>query len=230
MTDTKKIEPFGYFCEWSNRDLNDQRLYYGEPGSGTYDDWNREPDVFLNKPLDDKAALEAARQEGREESTAKLLSWEDGEDLYSYPDDCNVVIVARLEFERMVKVGIAHDQLRAKLAAIEAVSVDLVLWWNGLRKNDQRDLTFPTVSPEEDTYHDIPLVPAPQLHAALAKVAELDLMVAQYDHDYDALTLERDQLRAHLKIATDALEEIAQLFPCPISLSKEALAAIRGEV
>ena len=78
------------------------------------------------RPLYDDAALEVARQEGRNESIAKLLHWEDGDDLYSYPADSNVVVVALPEFERMVNVEILHDQLRAQLQlATEALDAAL---------------------------------------------------------------------------------------------------------
>ena len=82
-----------------------------------------------SSPLYDEAALEVARKEGRNESIAKLLHWEDGEDLYSYPADSNVVIVALPEFKRMVNVEVLHDQLRAQLQlATEALEYNEAFW------------------------------------------------------------------------------------------------------
>lgn len=46
----------------------------------------------------------------------------------------------------------AAEAVRAALALQEPV-----LWWNGLRRTDERDGTYPSVSPTEDTWHDIPL-------------------------------------------------------------------------
>jgi len=45
--------PFGYFCDWGNDSYGLQRIamYYGEPGSGTADDWNEFPKVYENIPL-----------------------------------------------------------------------------------------------------------------------------------------------------------------------------------
>lgn len=59
------VEPFGYFCDWGDHDgLQRIAMYYGEPGSGSIDDWNEAPKVHRNLPLygpEVVAMLEAAR-------------------------------------------------------------------------------------------------------------------------------------------------------------------------
>lgn len=45
-------EPFGYFCDWGDHDgIQRIAMYYGEPGSATFDDWNEFPKVHKNLPL-----------------------------------------------------------------------------------------------------------------------------------------------------------------------------------
>lgn len=46
-------EPFGHFCEWTAPIgyPPSQTLYYGGPGNGIDDDWNRHPEVHKNLPL-----------------------------------------------------------------------------------------------------------------------------------------------------------------------------------
>ena len=46
-------DPFGYFCDWGSDSygLQNIAMYYGEPGSATYDEWDESPKVYKNLPL-----------------------------------------------------------------------------------------------------------------------------------------------------------------------------------
>ena len=66
----KLPEPFGYFCDWGNDSLGLQRIamYYGEPGNGIDDDWNRHPEVHKNTAVFTADQLKQAIRDALEEA------------------------------------------------------------------------------------------------------------------------------------------------------------------
>ncbi len=196
MTNTNKIKPFGI---WHVADVEEECDFYLFEQFG---------DVACEKcvKLYDEAALEAARQEGRDES-----------------DYLNKDFIVQYQLE--VK------DLKARLAAIEAVSVEGSdkIWvrnWPATYLYAVRDSHLRAIEDanERDPAY-IQFIPAIQLQAALARVAQREGLLSEQKETIAALNTcvggeestttenltqnarleeERDTLRAKLKLATDA--------------------------
>lgn len=58
------LKPFGYFCDWGDYDgLQRIAMYYGEPGSGSINDWNVAPKVHHNLPLYSQDAIQMLQRD-----------------------------------------------------------------------------------------------------------------------------------------------------------------------
>jgi hypothetical protein len=185
------------------------------------------------------AVLATRLQEEKEILQAKLAAYErtDGQPSELEMHRADYRDVKNAGFESPGELLDAYEKLQAKLNAISGVAVEPVAHWVRY-KNYMGEYVWGTRLPPPDTriIESEGLVPATQLQAALARVAELEC-AAKIARTY--------QIRSRLKLATDALEYIrddyAERFDLTnpstnpgiklaIEQTDEVLAAIKGGI